>query len=236
MVRSASSRKQVQIADAEEVGQRLFNFFGGVDLALAEAVAQFVHRDVDIDHFVGALEKAVGNGLADDGVGGTIDGIVQRLEVLDVDRGHHVDAGVEQLEHIFVALAVLAAGDVGVGQLVDHHGVGMTLEDGVDIHFLQFDAAVGNDAQGNDFEIANARLGFFAAVRFNEPDDHIDGLLVHHAVGIVEHHVGLADAGRSADVDAQLARFLLRLQLDLGHRFSPPRRDDGPLRRPRRGE
>ncbi len=218
MVRNASSRKQVQIADAEEVGQGLFHFFGGIDFALAQAVAQFVHGDVNVDDFIGALEKAVGNGLADDGIGRTIDGVVQGLEVLDVDCGQDVDARVEQLEHIFVALAVLAAGNVGVGQLVNHHGVGVTLDDRVDIHFLQLDTAVGDDAQGNDFEVANARPGFLAAVRFNESDDEVDALLVPHAVGIVEHHVGLANAGCGADVDAQLARFLLGLQLELGHR------------------
>ena len=63
--------------------------------------------------------------------------------------------------------------------------------------------------QRNDFEIADAGLGFFAPVRLDQPDDHIDALLVHHAMGIVEHGVGLADAGSRADVDAQLAGFLL---------------------------
>jgi len=72
--------------------------------------------------------------------------------------------------------------------------------------------------QGNDFEVANARPGFFAAVRFDQPDDEVDALLVPHAMGIVEHHVGLANAGCSTDVDAQLAWFLLLLQLELGHR------------------
>ena len=132
-------------------------FSGGVDFALAEAGAQLFHGDVDVDHFVGALEEVVGDGLADDGVGGAVDGVVQRLKVLDVDGGHHVDAGVEQVEHVLIALAVLAAGDVGVGQLIHDHGVGMAGQDGVHVHLLELDAAVGNHAQGHDFEVANLR-------------------------------------------------------------------------------
>ena len=79
--------QQVQVAFAEEVGQRLLNLFRGVDFALAQAGAQLFDGDVDVDDFVGALEEAVGNGLANDGVGGAIDGVVQRFEMLDVDRG-----------------------------------------------------------------------------------------------------------------------------------------------------
>ena len=73
---------------------------------------------------------------------------------------HHVDAGVEQLEHIFVALAVLAAGHVGVGQFVDDDSVRMTGEDRVDVHLFEINAAVGNDALGNDFEVADLRRRF----------------------------------------------------------------------------
>ena len=45
--------------------------------------------------------------------------VVERLQVLDVDRGDHVDAGVEQLVDVLPALLVPAAGDVGVRELVD---------------------------------------------------------------------------------------------------------------------
>ena len=44
-------------------------FFLSVDLALAQAVAQLVYGDVDVDHFIGTLEKTVGNRFADDGIG-----------------------------------------------------------------------------------------------------------------------------------------------------------------------
>ena len=50
-------------------------------------------------------------------------------------------------------------------------------EDGVDVHLLQLDAAIGNHALGNNFEIANLVGGLLAAMRLDEPDDHIDALL-----------------------------------------------------------
>ena len=116
--------QHIEIALAEEVGQGLLDFFGGIDFSLAETVAQLVDGDVDVDDFVGAAEQAVGDGFANDRAGGAGDGVVERLKVLDVDGGHDVDAGVEQFEHIFVALAVARAGNVGVGQLVDDAQVG----------------------------------------------------------------------------------------------------------------
>ena len=57
--------QHVEVALAEEVGERLLDLFRRVDLSLAQAGAQLVDGDVDVDHFVGALEEAVGNGLAD---------------------------------------------------------------------------------------------------------------------------------------------------------------------------
>ena len=136
--------QHVQVALAEEVGQRLLHLFRRVDLSLPQTVAQLVHGDVDVHHFVGALEKAVGNGFADGRVRGAVDGVVQRFKVLDVDRGHHVDAGVQQLQHIFIALAILAAGHIGVGQLVHDHGLRVARDDRVHVHLFQIHAAIGN--------------------------------------------------------------------------------------------
>ena len=146
--------------------------------------------------------------------------------MLDVDGGHDVDAGVEQLQHVFVALAVLAAGNVGVGQLVDDDGMGMAGEDGVHVHLFQVDAAIGNHALGNDFEIADAGLGLLAPVRLDQADDDIDALLVLMQVGVVEHVVGFAHAGRGADVDAQLGGFRCFSSM-ISAMLSPPPRDDG---------
>ena len=108
-VRDRAQRQLAQrreVALPEEVGQRLFDFSGVVDLPLAEARPQLVDRDVDVDHFVGAIQERVGHGLAHADAGDAADHVVQRLEMLDVDRGQDVDAGVEQLEDVLVAFLV----------------------------------------------------------------------------------------------------------------------------------
>ena len=96
--------------------------------------------------------------------------------MLDVDRGPHVDAGVEQFQHVFVALAVFAAGHIGVRKLVNDRDLRMARENCVDIHLLQVDAAIGNHAQRYDFEIADLVGGFLAPVRLDQADHHVNAL------------------------------------------------------------
>ena len=156
--------QHIQIALAEEIGQRLLHLFRGIDLALTQAGAQFVDGHIHIHHFVGALEEVVRDGLAYDGVGRAVDGVIQRFKVLDVDRGHHVDAGFQQFQHIFVALAIPASRHIGVGQLVDHDGVRMARQNGVQIHLFQVDSAVGDHAFGNDLQVAYTVFGLLASV------------------------------------------------------------------------
>ena len=113
-----------------------------------------------------------------------------------------------------------------MGELIHQHGVGMACQDGVQVHFFEVDAAVGNHTFGHDLQVADAVLGFLASVGFHQPDDYIHTLLMLHPVGVVEHVIGLAHAGRGAYVDAELGGFLLTFQFDLCH-MAPnlPRRD-----------
>ncbi len=113
---------------------------------------------------------------------------------------------IEQFQHIFVALAILAAGHIGVRQLVHDHRVRMAGEDRVDVHLFQLDAAIGNHAQRNDFEIANLVGGLLAAVCLDEADHDVDALLALEE-GIVEHVIGLANAGGRAEIDAKPGGF-----------------------------
>ena len=94
-------------------------------------------RHVDQLDLVGGADHRVGDGLALDDAGDPLDDVVDRLEVLDVDGGDDVDAGVEQLLDVLPALLVPGARDVGVGQLVDQRDLGLPGEDGVDVHLLE---------------------------------------------------------------------------------------------------
>ena len=145
--------------------------------------------------------------------------------MLDVNGGPDVDTCVEKFEDIFVAFAVLAAGNVGVGQLVNDCDLWMTREDRVDVHLFQFNAAVGNDAQRNNFQVADLVCGFLTAVRLNEADHDVDALFALE-MGIAEHVVGFADAGSGAEIDARWAGSCWRSSW-ISAMASPPRRDAG---------
>ena len=79
-----------QVALPEEVRERLLDFRGIVDLPLPQSRAERLDRHVDVDDFVGALEHPVGNRLANAHAGRRGNRVVQRLDVLDVDRGDDI--------------------------------------------------------------------------------------------------------------------------------------------------
>jgi hypothetical protein len=121
--------------------------------------------------------------------------------VLDVDGGEHVDAGVKQFVDVLPAFRVAGAGDVGVGEFVDDGDLGLPGQHRLEVHLGELGAAVGDRRAGQHLEVADHRLGVFAAVGFDECDNHV-GAAFGAAVRFLEHGVGLADAGGGAEVDA----------------------------------
>ena len=79
---------------------------------------------------------------------------------------------------------------------------GLRADDGVDVHLLHRDAAVLDLAARDDLEVLELRLGVAAAVGLDEADDDVEAARAQR-VRLLQHLVGLADAGRGADVDAQ---------------------------------
>ena len=72
--------------------------------------------------------------------------------------------------------------------------------------------------RGNNFQIADLRVGLGSTVGLDEADDHIDALAPER-VRVLEHRVGLPDARRRTDVDAEagtLSGLELREQLLAG--------------------
>jgi len=57
--------------------------------------------------------------------------------VLNVHRGQHVDAGLDQDHDVFPAFGSRRAGNVGVGKFVDGAEVGLAAKDGIGIHLLE---------------------------------------------------------------------------------------------------
>ena len=130
--------------------------------------------------------------------------------MLDVEGSVNVDAGFEQLGHILITLGVTGAGGVGMGQLIDKRQAGMMLENGVDIHFGQFDVPVGNGGARDDFQPEHERFSLGALVGFHVADYNVHAFVPALVSGF-EHGVGLAHPGGVAQEDFQLAAAILLL-------------------------
>ena len=126
-----------QVLRLEEALARAVGHVVHVDLALGEALQQLLGRQVDQHDLVGLLEHAVGHGLAHADARDLLQDVVQAFQVLDVERGPHVDAGGEQLLDVLPALGVAAAGDVAVGELVDEQQPRLARQRLVDVELAE---------------------------------------------------------------------------------------------------
>jgi len=134
-----------QVLDLEEVVQRGLDALGCVDLAGAQAPDQGLGREVDEHHLVGRGEDGVGHRLPDLGARELGHLVVEALEVLDVQRGEHVDVGLEHVGDVLVALRVLEPGYVGVGEFVDQAHLGGALHDAGEVYpQARVEAALNN--------------------------------------------------------------------------------------------
>ena len=211
-----------EVPRPEVVAQRGVDLVRSVDVAVGEPAAQRRRRHVDELDLVGGPGDVVGDRLALVDAGDPLDDVVERLEVLDVDRRDHVDAGGQQVVDVLPALLVRRAGGVGVGQLVDEREVRTSTEHGCGVHLGQRRrAAVGHGPARDHLQIADLLGRVGPPVRLDEPDDDVRAPLVAAAT-LVEHGERLADTRRRAEVQAQCAAPLLA---GLGHALivSPPR-------------
>ena len=193
----------VEVAGPEVVRQRGVDLLGGVDVAVRQAPAQRLGGHVLQLDLVGRADDGVRDRLSLRYAGDLLDHVVDRLQVLDVDGRDDVDAGGQELLDVLPAFGVAAAGDVGVGELVDQRHPRAPGQDGVDVHLGERGAPIGDGAAGDDLEPGDHLLGVLAAVGLHEPDHHV-GAAFDAAVSLTEHGVGLAHPRRCSEVDPEL--------------------------------
>ena len=179
-----------------------------IDLALGEAFQQLLGRQIDEDEVVGFLEHAVGHRLAHLHARDPLHDVAEAFEVLDVERGPHVDACREQLLDVLPALQMAAARNVGMGELIDEQQARAARERLVDVELAQDPVDVDDGLARDDLEALDERLGLAPTVRLDEAEHHLAPFGPGRA-GRIQHGVGLADAGGRAEEDLQPAAMLL---------------------------
>ena len=151
-------------------------------------------------------DDGVGHGLALRDPGDPLDDVVERLEVLDVDRRDDVDAGVEQLLDVLPALLVARARGRWCGRTrrrAPTSGRRRRMAS-TSISVERRCRGARPSARGIDLEVADLLGGARPAVGLDDADDDV-GAALAAAAALVEHGERLADAGRGAEVDAQRA-------------------------------
>ena len=191
-----------EIAFAEEIVKCCLDALARVDIAVLHALAQGVRGDIDQLHFVGLVQDPVGQRFTHAHARDAGHQVVQTLQVLDIECGHHIDARIEDFQHVLVAFGVLGAGHVGMGQLVDQRHLGVPGDDGLAVHLFERHPPVRDLFARDDLQVPDLRLRLGPSVRLDVADYHI-GAPALAPVPLVQHGVGLARAGGRGQVDAQ---------------------------------
>ena len=169
--------QRCQVAGREVVLQRALCLLGDVDLAFLEPLDEIVRRQVDELDGVGAVEDRVRHGFAHSHMGDLRDDVVEALDVLDVDCRVDIDAAVEQFLDIEVALGMTTARRIGMGQFVHQRDLGVTGDNGVEIHLFKPLPLVFETSARDDLEALEQGLRLLAAVRLDDADDDVVAVL-----------------------------------------------------------
>src|SRR5581483_10910756 len=107
-----------------------------------------------------------------------------------------------------------------MGQFVHQSHLRMAFQKSIEVHFFEDDAAVLDAPPRHLFEIADLRCRVGAAMRFDDADDHVHALFFQ-ALPLLQHLVGLTDAGSEAEIDLQPPALLLADQFQKTLRRRP---------------
>ena len=127
---------------------------------------------------VGAPQDLVGHGLTHANAGELGDLVVEALEVLDVHGREHVDVRREHVVDVLIALAVLDARRVGVGELVDQAELRGALENPRQVHLLEHHPVILDAPPRQHLEALEQRGRRLAPVGLGQADRDVAARLV----------------------------------------------------------
>src|SRR5262249_58387666 len=143
--------------------------------------------------------------LAHRHAGHLLDPIGDALQVLDVDRGDHVDARAEDVHDVLPALLVRAGSrHVRVRQLVDEGDLGLSPQHRVKVHLPEAASPVLDGLAWHDLKALDQLLGAPPSMALDEADRHV-GTPLLPAATFAEHGIGLAYPRGRTQVDTEVA-------------------------------
>ena len=104
----------LQVLFPEKVCQRRLDPIRGIDFSFLQTLAEVLGGQIDIHDLIRLGKDGIGDPLMHLDPRGTLDDIVEALEVLDVQGADHVDPLGQDILYILVSLFVAAPGDVCV--------------------------------------------------------------------------------------------------------------------------
>ncbi len=191
-----------QVSFAEKILSRPLGLLRQIDLAGLQPGQQFLGRQVDQDHLVGAVEETVRHRFGDRDPGDARDHVVQRFQMLDVQRGKDIDSGLQQLLDVLPAFGVARARCIGVCELIDQQQARRTGQCFVQVELMERHAAHFEAPARQHRQAGQQDLGFAAPMRFDHADRDIDTVLGQPSCSR-EHRKSLADTGRRTEIHAQ---------------------------------
>ena len=155
--------ESAEVAGPEVVAERHVDPLGRVDVAVRHPPPDRLGGHVDKLDLLGTPDDLVWDRLPLLDPGDLFDDVVERFEMLDVQRRDDRDPGVEQLLDVLPALLVARARDIRVGELVDERDFGPPGQHRVDVHLFERCAAVGQRSPRHELEVAELGGGLLAA-------------------------------------------------------------------------
>ena len=108
-----------EIVGCEETSQRPPGAVTKIDLAGPQALQQNFGRQIDKFDGIGTIKEAIGHPFTDLDPGEPGHWFAQTLDVLDIERGQNVDAGIKQVFGVLPTFGVTAARGIAVGELIE---------------------------------------------------------------------------------------------------------------------
>ncbi|GAP59365.1 hypothetical protein AHiyo1_26530 [Arthrobacter sp. Hiyo1] len=151
---------------------------------------------------IGTPHDVVGHCLRLPDVGDGTHDVTKGSQVLHVDGGEDVDAGVEQFLDVLPALCVAASGDVRVGVFVDDGDARLACQDRVDVHLFKAGVPVRNRVRRDDFQSVHQGTGVAAPMVHGEGHHHVFTAAAQ-PVSLLKHGVGLPYSRGCPEENAQ---------------------------------